>query len=90
MTFLLFLVFETDLYLTSGFDQKESNSYEKQIESIGRGVPSGDELPCSGPIQWARGDVGLTPSAAARPWALAECEWRTAAPRLKLHCLPRA
>jgi len=30
-------------------------------------LPSGDQLPCSGPIQWARGDVGLKPSAAARP-----------------------
>jgi len=39
-------------------------------------------LPCSGPIQWARGDIG--PSAAARPWTLADCEWRAAAARLKL------
>jgi len=30
-------------------------------------LPSGDELPCSGLIQWARGDLGLKPSAAARP-----------------------
>jgi len=37
----------------------------------------------SGPIQWARGDVGLKPSAAARPWALAGCEWRAVAPRAK-------
>jgi len=47
-------------------------------------------LPCSGPIQWARGDVGLKPSAAARPWALADCEWRTAASGLKPLRLPRA
>jgi len=33
----------------------------------------------SGPIQWARGDVGLKPAAAARPWAFADCEWRAAA-----------
>jgi len=47
-------------------------------------------LPCSGPIQWARGNVGLEPSAAARPWALACCEWRAAAPGLKPLRLPRA
>ena len=28
----------------------------------------------SGPIQWACGDVGLKPSAAVRPWALAGCD----------------
>jgi len=32
----------------------------------------------SGPIQWARGDVGLKLSAAARPWTLAYSEWRAA------------
>jgi len=44
----------------------------------------------SGPIQWARGDVGLKSSAAARPWTLAYCEWRAAAPGLKPLRLPRA
>jgi len=46
----------------------------------------------SGPIQWARGDVGLKPSAAARPslWALVDCEWRAAAPGLKPLHIPRA
>ena len=53
-------------------------------------TPSGDDLPCSGPIQWARGDVGLKPSAAARPWTLADCEWRAVAPGLKPLRLPRA
>ena len=56
---------------------------------LGR-LPSGDELPCSGPIQWTRGDVGLKPSAAARPCALACCKWRAAAPGLKPLRLPRA
>jgi len=44
----------------------------------------------SGPIQWARGDVGLKPSAAARPWTLADCEWRAAAPGQNPLWLPRA
>jgi len=44
----------------------------------------------SGPIQWARGDVGLKPSAAARPWALTDCEWRAAAQGLKPLRLPRS
>ena len=53
-------------------------------------LPSGDDPHNSGPIQWARGDVGLKPSAAARPWALASYEWRAAAPGLKPLRLPRA
>jgi len=44
----------------------------------------------SGPIQWAHGGVGLKPSAAARPWTLADCEWRAAAPGLTPFRLPRA
>jgi len=44
----------------------------------------------SGPIQWARGDVGLKPSAAARPGALAGCEWHATASGLKLLRLQRA
>jgi len=47
-------------------------------------------LPFSGPIQWARGDVGLKPSAAARHWALAFFVLRAAAPELKPLRLPRA
>ena len=43
-----------------------------------------------GPVQWARGDVGLKPSAAARPWALTDCEWRAAAQGLKPLRLPRS
>ena len=41
--------------------------------------PSGDELSCCGPIQWARGDVGRKPSAAARPRTLVQLLWRAAA-----------
>jgi len=44
----------------------------------------------SGPTKWARGNVGLKPSAAARPWTLAEYEWRAAAPGLKPLHMPRA
>ena len=33
----------------------------------GMKLPSGNELPCSGLIQWARGDVRLKPSTSARP-----------------------
>jgi len=51
---------------------------------------SGDDPHNSGPIQLSRGDVGPKPSAAARPWTLAWCEWRAAAPGLKPLRLPRA
>ena len=44
----------------------------------------------SGPIQWARGDVGLKPPAAARPCTLANCQWRAAALGLKALHLPHA
>ena len=36
----------------------------------------------SGPIQWARGKCALKRSVAARPWTLAGCRWRAAAPGL--------
>jgi len=52
--------------------------------------PSGDELSCCGPIQWARGDVGRKPSAAARPRTLVQLLWRAAASGLKRLRLPRA
>ena len=34
-------------------------TYSWHTHDILMTLPSGDELPCSGPIQWARGDVGL-------------------------------
>ena len=55
-------------------------------QTIGRGECHSMTLPYlhrphdSGPIQWALGDVGLKPPAAACPWTLVYCEWRAAAP----------
>jgi len=46
--------------------------------------------PASGPIQWARGDVGLKPCAAPRPWTLADCKLCVAASGLKPLRLPHA
>jgi len=43
------------------------HTHDTPLGLYGMTLPSGDEVPCSGPLQWARGDVGLKPSAAARP-----------------------
>ena len=46
------------------------HTHDTPLGLDGMTLPLDDELPSSGPIQWARGDVGLKPSASARPDAI--------------------